>query len=132
MRKAPYLLAVAAICGLSLMATSSSASPLASGLASGGAPLPPLNEGLVQEVQAWSCRGKRSDWTSEQRRFCGGHYDYYDYYEDYGPRYGPRYGYASPDYGYGYQGYGPGVFPFPFIGFGFGGGRHHHHGGGWD
>jgi hypothetical protein len=132
MRKAPYLLAAATLSGLALMATSSSASPLASGLASGDATLPALNEGLVQDVQAWFCQGKRSDWDPEQYRFCGGGYRYYDYYDDYGP----GYGYASPGYGYGYpygyQGYGVGIVPF--IGFGLGVGRHHrhhHHSGGW-
>ena len=127
MRKAPYLFAVAAISGLASMAISSSASPLASGLASGGATLPALNEGLVQDVQAWSCQGKRKDWTPEQYRFCRGYYDYYDDYEDYGPGY--RYPPPGYGYGYGYQGYGIGVVPF--IGLGFGNGRHHHHSGGW-
>jgi hypothetical protein len=71
MRKAPYLLAVAAISSLALMAISSPASPLAGGLASGSGILPTLNGGLVQNVQAWwSCQGKRRDWTIQQRRFC--------------------------------------------------------------
>jgi hypothetical protein len=127
MRKTPYLLAVAAISGLALMAASSSASPLASALASGSATLPALNEGLVQKVQAWSCQEKRRDMTLQQRRFCDGYYDDYDDYEDYGP----GHGYASPEYDYGYPGYGLGVVPF--LSFGFNGGRHHHHHGGkWD
>jgi hypothetical protein len=71
MRKAPYLLAVAAISGLMLTATSDgSAGPLAGGLASGSEILRSPNGDLVQNVQAWSCQGKRRDWTVQQRRFC--------------------------------------------------------------
>jgi hypothetical protein len=126
MRKAPYLLAMAAISGLALMAPSSSASPLTSGLASGSATLHTLNEGLVEKVQAWSCQEKRRDMTLEQRRFCDG-YDYDDDYDDYGP----HYGYGYPGDSYGYPGYGLGVVPF--LSFGFDGGRHRHHRGGeWD
>jgi hypothetical protein len=127
MRKAPYLLAVAGISGLALMAPSSSASPFASGLATGSAALLALNEGLVQKVQAWSCQEKRRDMTPEQRRFCDGYYDdYYDDYDDYG--YG--YAYPAPGYGYGYPAYGLGVVPF--LSFEFDGGRRHHHWGKWD
>lgn len=122
MKKAPYLLAAA---GLMFMATSSLASPLASGLASGSGGLPALEDGLVRKVQAWSCREKRRDMTVEQRRFCDG---YYDDYEDYGPDYG--YAYPAPGYDYGYPVYGLGV---PFLSFEFDGGRRHrHHGGNWD
>ena len=72
MRKAPCLLAVAAISCLALMVISSSASPLAGGLGSGSGISPALNGGLVQNVQAarGSCQGKRRDWTIQQRRFC--------------------------------------------------------------
>lgn len=126
MTKTPFLLAVTAISGFALMATSSSAGPLAGSLAFGSAPLPTLDNGLVQNVQAWSCQEKRRDMTLEQLRFCDGYYDYDDY-EDYGP------GYGYPAYDYGYPGYGLGVVPF--LSFGFDGGRRHHHrhhGGGWD
>jgi hypothetical protein len=126
MRKARFLLAVAAISGLALMGTSSSASPLTSGLASGSATVPPLKGDFLQNVQIWSCREKRSDMTVQQRHFCDGYYDYYDYGYGYGY---PRYGYGYRRYGYGYPGYGLGVVPF--LSFGFGGGRHHRHGG-WD
>src|SRR5215207_556965 len=53
LRKALYQLAVASISGLMLTATSSSASPIAGGLASGSKIFPELNGGLVQNVQAW-------------------------------------------------------------------------------
>jgi hypothetical protein len=126
MRKALYLLA--AISGLALMTTSGSANPLASGIASGGATLPALNEGLLQNAQAWSCQEKRRDMTLAQRRFCDGYDDEYDEYDDYGP----NYGYGYPAYDYGYPGYGLGVAPF--LSFEFDGGRRHHrhHHGNWD
>ena len=121
MRKAPYLFALAAIGSLAFVAPSTSASPLAGGLA-----LPTLEAGSVLKVQAWSCQEKRRDMTLEQRRFCDGYYD--DDYGDYGPGYG--YAYPAPGYGYGYPVYGLGA---PFLSFEFNGGRrHHHHRGNWD
>ena len=145
MRKAPYLLAVIGISFLSL-ANSSSAGPLASGLANGAATLPGLTDGWVEKVQLWSCREKIQDMTAAQRSFCFGHgygprygyaYPLYGYgyayprYRYVYPRYGyryryayPRYGYAYPryGYGYGYPGYALAV-PLGF-GLGFWAGRH--------
>jgi hypothetical protein len=120
MRKVPYLLAAASIIGLVSVATTSSASPLASGLATGSTAMSVLNGDPVEKVQAWSCQEKLRDMTLEQRRFCRGDYD--DYYDDGYGYYGP--GYVSPGYGYGYPTYGLGI---PFLGFEFGDGHHHHH-----
>jgi hypothetical protein len=125
LRKASYLLAAAAISGLALAATPSSASPLASGLATTNTALPVLNEGLVQKVHGWHCKRKfsnRRGWH-RHRKACR-NYDYYDdYYDDdyYDYGYYPRYRRH-----YGYPGYGFGV---PFFSFGFGGfgGHHGHH-----
>jgi hypothetical protein len=123
MRNTPYLFALAAIGSLAFVAPSTSASPLASGLA-----LPAPEAGSVLKVQAWSCQEKRRDMTLKQRRFCDGYYDDYDDYGDYGPGYG--YAYPAPGYGYGYPAYGLGV---PFLSFEFDGGRRHHrHRGNWD
>jgi len=108
MRKVSYLLAAAALSGLALSATPSSASPLASGLASGGA-VPQLDEGLIQKVHGWHCRkrwSKRWGWH-RHRRAC--------YDDDYG--YYP--------YSYGYPGYGLGFAPF--FGFTFFDDDDHHH-----
>jgi hypothetical protein len=69
MKGLSFLLVVAAISGLALISTSSSASPLASGIAL-GTTFPELNEGLVQNVQIGSCREKRRDWTVQQRQLC--------------------------------------------------------------
>ena len=70
MKRLSYLLAVVAISGFALMPTSSSASPLAIGLAFDSATLPGLNEGLLQKVQVGSCREKQMDWTAQQRHDC--------------------------------------------------------------
>jgi hypothetical protein len=116
------LLAAAAVSGLAL-ATPSSASPLASGLAIGNHTIPTVKDGLVQKVHGWHCRRKfsnRRGWH-RHRRAC----DDYNDYDNYG------------SYGYPSYGYGLGV---PFLSFGFsdfdGGRRHHHrwrrHGGNWD
>jgi hypothetical protein len=95
MRKLPYLFAAAAVSGLALLASPGSANPLASGLTTGSATLPILDEGLVQKVHGWHCRKR---WTRRRgwhrhRRAC---------YDD--------------DYYYGYPGYGFGV---PFFSFSF-------------
>ena len=144
LRKASCLLAAAAISGLALAATPSSASPLASGLANGNTALPALTEGLVKKVHGWHC-GKRKGWYHghrvwhRHRQACYDNDNYDDDYDnyDYGyyPRYRRSYGYGYPAYGYdyGYPGYGYGYPGFgigvPFISFGFGGfgGHHHHH-----
>src|SRR5690349_23110422 len=80
MRKPKFLLALAPCC-LALMAISSSASPLASGLASKNATLPALNNGLLQKVQSWPCREKRKDMSADERRFCYRYYHRYYYYD---------------------------------------------------
>jgi hypothetical protein len=106
MRKVPYLLAAAAISGLALSATPSSASPLASGLASGNAAIPQASEGLVQKVHGWHCRKRwsRRLGAHRHRRACRD-YDYYSY---------------------GYPGFGFGVPFFAFHFFDDDDGRRHH------
>lgn len=79
MRKLPYLFAAAALSGLALAATPSSATPLSSGLSTGSG-LPQLDEGLVQKVHSWHCRkrwSKRRGWH-RHRRACydNDHYGY--------------------------------------------------------
>jgi hypothetical protein len=116
MRKPKFLLALAPCC-LALMAISSSASPLASGLASKNATLPALNNGLLQKVQSWPCREKRKDMSADERRFCYRYYHRY-YYYDYPVYESPAYGYgypvyvrpAYPVYEYGYPAYGYPVY----------------------
>src|SRR6185503_3143567 len=108
LRKASYLLAAAAISGLALAATPSSASPLASGLANGNTALPALSEGLVQKVHGWHC-GKRKGWYHghrvwhRHRRACYDNDYYDDDYDNYDYGYYPRY---RRSYGYGYPAYG--------------------------
>src|SRR5919198_2300209 len=99
MRKPKFLLTLAPCC-LALMAISSSANPLASGLRPESATLPALSNGLLQKVQAWPCREKRKDMTAAERRFCYRYYHRY-YYNAYPV-------YESPAYGYGYPAY---VYP---------------------
>jgi hypothetical protein len=70
LRKALYQLALATISGLMLTGTSSLASPIPGGLASGSKIFSELNGGLVQNVRPPYCQGKRRDWTVQQRRFC--------------------------------------------------------------
>ena len=97
MRKLPYLLAAAALSGLALTATPSSAGPLASGLTNGNAALPQMDEGLVQKIHGWHCRKRfsnRRGWH-RHRRAC--------YDSDY-----------NRGYYYGHPGYG---FGFPFFSF---------------
>jgi hypothetical protein len=107
MRKVPYLLAAAAISGLALSATPSSANPLASGLASGNAAIPQASEGLVQKVHGWHCRKRwsRRLGSHRHRRAC--------YDDDY-------------SYGYGYPGIGFGAPFFAFQFFDDDDGRRHH------
>lgn len=102
MRKLPYLCAAAALSGLALFSAPGSATPVASGLATGGTAVPTLTQDLVQKVHGWHCRkrwSKRAGWH-RHRRAC---YDDYGYYDDY------------DYYDYGYPGYGLGFAPF----FGF-------------
>jgi hypothetical protein len=103
MRKAKFLLTLAPW-SLALMAISSSANPLASGLTPDSATLPALNEGLVQKVQSWPCRQSRKDMTAEVRRFCYGYYH-------------RRYYYAYPVYEYGYSAYGYPAYGYPADGY---------------
>ena len=70
MKRLSFLLVVVAISGLAPMSTSSSASPLANGIALGTS-FPGLNEDLVQNVQIGTCREKQRDWTVQQRQLCG-------------------------------------------------------------
>ena len=108
MRKSKLLLTLAPCC-LALMAISSSASPLASGLTSQSATLPAINNGLVQKVRAFPCQEKRKDMTADERRFCRHYYHRY-YYYDYPV-------YESPPYGYGYPAY---VYPtYPVYEYGY-------------
>jgi hypothetical protein len=100
MNKLSYLAAAAAISGLALTATPASAGPLASGLTTGNAAVPLMDEGLVQKVHGWHCRWRRGH---RHRRAC--------YDDDY-------------HYGYGYPGYG---FGFPFFAFSFFDDDDHHH-----
>jgi hypothetical protein len=128
MRKSPFLLTLASS-SLALMAISSSAGPLASGLASDSATLPALNKGLIQKVQAsWPCGQKRKDMTAEDRRFC--YYYHHRYYYGYPVyEYGhPAYGYSYPVYRYRaygypvyrYRAYGYPVYRYPAYGYGYG------------
>jgi hypothetical protein len=117
MRKSPFLLTLASS-SLALMAISSLAGPLTSGLASDSATLPALNKGLVQKVQAWPCRQKRKDMTAEDRRYCYGYY-HHRYYYGY-----PVYEYGYPAYGYGYpvyryRAYGYPVYRYRAYGYGY-------------
>jgi hypothetical protein len=102
MKKFSYLAAAAAIAGLALTAAPLSAGPLATGLATGNAPIPQVDEGLVKKVHGWHCRWR---YGHRHRRAC--------YDDDYG-------------YGYGYPGYGLGVVPF--FSFSFDDDDDHHHG----
>jgi hypothetical protein len=107
MKKVPYLLAAAAISGLALSATPSSANPLANGLASGNVAIPQASDGLVQKVHSWHCRkrfSRRLGWH-RHRRAC--------YDDDY-------------SYGYGYPGIGFGAPFFAFQFFDDDDGRRHH------
>jgi hypothetical protein len=92
MKKLSYLFAAAAMSGLALMTTPSSAAPLTGGLIYGSTAIPQIDEGLVQKVHGWHCRKRWSSYRGwhRHRRAC--------YDDDY--------------YGYGYPGYGLGVAPF--------------------
>src|SRR5262249_47032782 len=114
MRKSNLLLTLIP-CSLAFMAISSSANPLASGLAPDSATLPKLNNSLVQKVQAWPCREKRKDMTAEERRFCLGYYHHY--YYGYPVYEYPAYGYGYPVYDYGYPAYGYPVYAYPAYGY---------------
>jgi len=91
-----YLLAAAAISGLVFATAPSSASPLASGLASVNTTLPALNEGMVQKVHGWHC-GRRYGWWK-------------------GHKWRHRHLRACDDYDDDYSG---GYYPGPSISFGF-------------
>jgi len=69
MRKLPLLFAAAAVSGLALAATPSSATPLTGGLTSGST-VPQMDEGLVQKVHRWHCRkrwSRRLGWHRHRR-----------------------------------------------------------------
>jgi hypothetical protein len=91
MKKLSYLAAAAAIGGFVLAATPASASPLASGLTTGSAAVPQLDEGLVQKVHGWHCSRKWSKRLGKHRhrRAC-----YDDDYGHYG--YPGAYGFGAP------------------------------------
>jgi hypothetical protein len=113
MRKLSYLFAVAAIGGLTSLASGTYAGPMAGSLTRAHAAVPAMNDGLVQNVHGWHCRrrfSKRLGWH-RHRRAC---YDYDDYddYDDYG-----YYPYYYPYY----------ATPYPFFSFSFGDFDRHHH-----
>jgi hypothetical protein len=99
MKKLSYLAAAAVIGTLALVTTPASASPLASGLTTGEAAIPLLDEGFVHKVHGWHCRWRRGH---RHRRAC---------YDD--------------DSFYG--GYGGFPFGFPFFAFSFYDDDDHHH-----
>jgi hypothetical protein len=119
------LLVAAAVGGLALAATPSSASPLAPGLIGASPAAPEITSGLLQKAYY---KRHRKHYRYAYRRhhhrryYASGYYypNYYGYDDcDY---YGGYYG----DCGYPYRRYGYGYPIFPFIGFGFGFGGHHH------
>jgi hypothetical protein len=118
------LLVAAAIGGLSLAATPSSASPLAPGLIGTSSAVPETTSGLLQK--AYYKRHRKHYYYAyrrHHRRHYYAHRYYYPSYYDYGycdDYYGGYYG----DCGYPYRRYSLAV---PFFGFGFGFGGHHHH-----
>jgi hypothetical protein len=124
MRKLSYLLAIAAVGGLTSLSSPSQAGPVAAGLAGAQATVPAVSDDLVQKVHRWHCR-RRYGWFRghkrwhRHRRAC---YDYddYDYHDN---------GY---DNGYYYGGY-PYYGGLPFFAFQFSDDdddhfrRRHHH-----
>jgi hypothetical protein len=103
----PFLIIAAAVSSFALSSGSTSASPLASGIASGNA-LPELSDGLVQKVHGWHCR-KRYGWY-------------------HGHKWWHRHRRACDDYGYYPYSYGtPFVFGFSFGDFDRHHRHHHHH-----
>ena len=120
MRNLKYIRAAAAMGGLITLPQTGSASPLATGVASGTLIQPELTEGLVQKVHGWHCR-KRYGWYHHHKywhrhyRACRRYHrsynddyyddDYKDYYDDYSPyHHKRRHPYADYDY-YGDDGY---------------------------
>jgi|SRR5918999_4506079 hypothetical protein len=110
MKKLSYFAAAAAISGLAFLAAPASAGPLASGLTTGNAAIPQMDEGLVQKVHGWHCSRKWSKRLGKHRhrRACKDHYDDYSYYDD-------DYYYDDDHY---YGGY-PYAFGAPFFAFSF-------------
>jgi hypothetical protein len=108
MRNLKYLFTAAAIGSLLALSQTSSASPLAAGLAASGSQTTTIADDLVQKVHGWHCGRKWSKRLGRHRhrRAC------YDYDDDY-----YSYGYGYPGYGYGYPGYGLGFAPFFSFGF---------------
>jgi hypothetical protein len=116
------LIAAAAISGLALAATPSSASPLAPALIGTSQTVPEITSGLLEK--AYYKRHRKHYRYAYRRHHHRRYYAYYPTYYDYDycdDYYGDYYG-----CGYPYRGYG---YPVPFIslGFGFGGHHHRHH-----
>lgn len=116
------LLAAAAIGGLALAATPSSASPIAPALIGASSAVSEATSGLLEKAHYMR---HRKHYYYVYRRHHRRHYYAYDYYYPNYYDYDYCDDYYYYDCGYRYRSYG---YPFvPFIGFGIGFGGHHHH-----
>ncbi len=130
MRKLVLACALAAVTGLTSFAASSSAAPMASGLALGGAVAIADGSDLVEKVRC-TIKGWSDRKACDNFDYGYEYDDYVDYEEDdyYYQDRRPYYRYQRP-----YDGYDPYYRPHyrvgvPFIAFGFGGSGWGH---GWD
>jgi hypothetical protein len=99
MHKLPYLLAIAAVCGLALGPMHSAANPLANGLRFSSSTVTELRDSTVQKVHRWHCQ-RRKGWYKGKTRW---HRH---------PKACRDYGYANP-----YPGYYWGGAPLPYYGY---------------